>query len=159
MEWGRVTYPFFLKCLKTQLNYLKMNARKITNPSQALEFLQGGNATATFVGQSSRYTYKVRKADKGDMYFVSLLVGANNESDYLYIGCINDQRGFFQTAKSNHKGLAPALAFGFIYSRLLNGVIDSRTEIWHEGRCCKCGRKLTTPESIERGMGAECSKG
>ena len=94
MKWGRVTYPFFLKCLKTQLNYLKMNARKITNPSQALEFLQGGNATATFVGQSSRYTYKIRKADKGDMYFVSLLVGANNESDYLYIGCISTNEAF-----------------------------------------------------------------
>jgi len=133
-----------------------MTAKQITNPTQALEFIKGGNATTTFVGQTSRYTYKVRKAEDSDLYFVSLLVGANNESDYLYIGCINEQRGFFQTAKSNHKGLAPALAFGFIYARLLNGVIDERTQIWHEGRCCKCNRKLTTPESIERGMGAEC---
>jgi len=137
-----------------------MEARKITEPRQALQFIKGGNATATFVGQANRYTYKIRKAEKGDMYFVSLLVGANNESDYLYIGCLTDQRGFFQTAKSNHKGLMPALAFAWVYNHLLKGVIDSRTEIWHEGRCCKCGRKLTTPESIERGMGAECfSKG
>lgn len=133
-----------------------MEARKITEPSQALQFIKGGNATTTFVGQSNRYTYRVRKADKGDIFFVSLLVGANNESDYMFIGCITDQKGFFQTAKSQHKGLAPALAFGWIYSRLLSGIIDSRTEIWHEGRCCKCNRKLTTPESIERGMGAEC---
>ncbi len=133
-----------------------MEARKITNPTQALQFIKGGNATATFVGQANRYTYKIRKAEKGDIYFVSLLIGANNESDYIFIGCLTDQRGFFQTAKSSHKGLAPALAFAWIYSHLLKGVIDARTEIWHEGRCCKCGRKLTTPESIERGMGAEC---
>lgn len=137
-----------------------MEARKIIEPSQALQFIKGGNATTTFVGQANRYTYKVRKSEKGDIFFVSLLIGANNESDYIFIGCITDQRGFFQTAKSSHKGLAPALAFSWVYSRLLNGIIDSRTEIWHEGRCCKCGRKLTTPESIERGMGAECfSKG
>lgn len=137
-----------------------MEARKITEPSQALQFIKGGNATATFVGQANRYTYKIRKAEKGDIYFVSLLIGANNESDYIFIGCLTDQRGFFQTAKSSHKGLMPALAFAWVYSHLLKGVIDSRTEIWHEGRCCKCGRKLTTPESIERGMGAECfSKG
>ena len=134
-----------------------MNSRQITNPTQALEFIKGGNATLTFVGQSNRYTYKVRKAEKGDIYFVSLLVGANNESDYLYIGCISDERGFFQTAKSNHKGLAPSLAFGFVYSRLLGGTIDERTQIWHEGKCCRCGRKLTTPESIERGLGSECA--
>lgn len=134
-----------------------MNAKQITNPTQALEFIKGGNATTTFVGQANRYTYKVRKSDKGDMFFVSLLIGANNESDYMYIGCITEQRGFFQTAKSSHKGLTPALAFGFVYARLLNGTIDERTQIWHEGRCCKCGRKLTTPESIERGMGSECA--
>ena len=31
-------------------------------------------------------------------------------------------------------------------------------EFWHEGRCGKCGKKLTTPESIERGLGPECAK-
>ena len=133
-----------------------MEARKITNPSQALQFIKGGNATTTFVGQANRYTYKIRKAEKGDIYFVSLLIGSNNESDYTFIGCITDQRGFFQTAKSSHKGLAPALAFSWIYSHLLKGVIDRRNVILHDGWCCKCGRKHTTPESIERGMGAEC---
>jgi hypothetical protein len=29
-------------------------------------------------------------------------------------------------------------------------------EIWHEGRCGRCGRKLTVPESIHNGYGPEC---
>jgi hypothetical protein len=29
-------------------------------------------------------------------------------------------------------------------------------EVWHEGRCGACGRRLTVPESIERGLGPEC---
>jgi hypothetical protein len=133
-----------------------MTSRQITNPSQALEFLLGGNATATFVGTQNRFTYKVRKAEDSDLYFVSVLRGSNNEADYSYIGCLTEQRGFWQTAKSQFKGLPQSLAFSWIFAHLQRGIIDSRTEIWHEGRCCKCNRKLTTPESIERGMGAEC---
>jgi hypothetical protein len=29
-------------------------------------------------------------------------------------------------------------------------------ELWHEGRCGKCGRALTVPESIESGLGPVC---
>lgn len=29
--------------------------------------------------------------------------------------------------------------------------------LWHEGRCSACGRRLTDPESIERGLGPVCS--
>jgi hypothetical protein len=29
-------------------------------------------------------------------------------------------------------------------------------EIYHEGRCCKCGKRLTTPQSIELGIGPKC---
>jgi hypothetical protein len=31
-------------------------------------------------------------------------------------------------------------------------------EIWHEGTCCRCGKRLTVPASIELGMGADCAK-
>jgi hypothetical protein len=30
-------------------------------------------------------------------------------------------------------------------------------KVHHEGRCCRCGRKLTVPESIETGLGPECA--
>jgi hypothetical protein len=31
-------------------------------------------------------------------------------------------------------------------------------KIHHEGRCGKCGRLLTVPESVETGIGPECAK-
>ena len=31
-------------------------------------------------------------------------------------------------------------------------------EIWHEGKCGKCGRPLTVPSSIENGLGPSCLK-
>jgi hypothetical protein len=30
-------------------------------------------------------------------------------------------------------------------------------EFWHEGKCCRCGRKLTVPASIASGIGPECA--
>lgn len=33
----------------------------------------------------------------------------------------------------------------------------SRLQVWHEGRCGRCGRKLTVPSSIETGLGPECA--
>jgi hypothetical protein len=31
-------------------------------------------------------------------------------------------------------------------------------KVHHEGRCGRCGRTLTVPESIESGIGPECAK-
>lgn len=31
-------------------------------------------------------------------------------------------------------------------------------EFWHEGRCGKCARRLTVPESIAQGFGPECAR-
>ena len=31
-------------------------------------------------------------------------------------------------------------------------------EIMHEGRCCRCNRTLTHPDSIKTGIGPECAK-
>jgi hypothetical protein len=37
------------------------------------------------------------------------------------------------------------------------GRIPETVEIWHEGRCCRCGRRLTVPESIYAGIGPDCA--
>lgn len=132
--------------------------KQLTNPTDALAFVKGGNSTLTFVGRVSRFTYKIRKHDTDDIYFVSLLTGSNNDSDYRYIGCITDARGFFTTAKSFAPQSPSVKAFGFVFRNLTQGVIHPEVQIWHEGKCCRCGRKLTTPESLERGIGPECAK-
>jgi hypothetical protein len=39
-----------------------------------------------------------------------------------------------------------------------NTDLPESVEFFHEGRCGKCGRKLTTPESVTAGFGPECIK-
>jgi len=48
--------------------------------------------------------------------------------------------------------------FQYVFNKLIQGTLSEFIEIWHEGRCGKCGRQLTVPSSIESGIGPECSK-
>lgn len=53
-------------------------------------FLLAGKAIFTVVSKKSgnRFTYKVKKYDNGDLWFVSVLTGPDNYSSYSYLGTI-----------------------------------------------------------------------
>ena len=41
-------------------------------------------------------------------------------------------------------------AFSWAWSHLVGEVLpNEQLEIWHEGRCARCNRKLTVPEDLE----------
>ena len=127
------------------------------------DFMLGGNATVTLVSTKTgtRFTYKIRANDEGDVFFVSLLSGPDNESDYSYLGRI--ARGVFWQGRKVPKAgdVGPdapsSLAFKWAWERLCKGVMLDSLEIWHEGRCARCNRKLTVPSSIASGWGPECA--
>jgi hypothetical protein len=131
----------------------------------ARDFILGGNATVTLVSRKTgtRFTYKVRAADDGQAYFVSLLRGPDNEADYKYLGRIDASRRFWggrKTPKPGDVGVsAPSMkAFSWAWQWLAfgHGAIPPDLEIWHEGRCGRCNRKLTVPASVASGFGPEC---
>lgn len=139
-------------------------------------FVFAGNATFTLrsVKTGERFTYRVRLAGAGKAadveatkrkreafgtaFFVSLLRGPSNEDDFAYLGLI-DNRGFHRTTKSRvGEDASSHKAFAFFFCRMQTGGAPCATlEVWHEGRCGRCGRKLTVPESVERGIGPECA--
>jgi hypothetical protein len=124
----------------------------------------GGNATVTLVSlkTGTRFTFKIRANDTGDVHFVSLLRGPDNERDFSYLGRIANM-GLFpgrRNAKPGDVGVdAPSSkAFQFAWAQLLHDRLHDQLEIWHEGRCGRCNRKLTVPSSIASGFGPECVK-
>jgi hypothetical protein len=48
------------------------------------------------------------------------------------------------------------MAMNWVLDHLSEGEMPPLTEIWHEGRCGRCGRKLTVPDSIAIGIGPDC---
>ena len=121
----------------------------------ALEFIRGGNAYVTIKSLTTgrHYTYRFRKANDGDVYFASLLTAPDV---YTYMGILDD-RGIRVTKKSTYTAdSTPVAAFNWLYAFLLKGQLPTIAEIRHDGRCGRCARQLTVPESVDSGFGPEC---
>ena len=56
------------------------------------------------------------------------------------------------------KGLLLEKMFVWTWNKVHKGLLPAEIEVWHEGACCYCGRKLTVPASIELGIGPDCAE-
>ena len=123
----------------------------------ALNFILAGNATVTFLNTQSknRFTFKVSKPKDSDVHFVSVLTGPDN---YTFLGSIFNNN-FKSSKKSTIQESAQSFqVFKFVFDRLKTKNLPDVIEIYHEGKCGRCGRALTVPESIVSGFGPECVK-
>lgn len=139
------------------------DGHQIKTAEAALQYMLAGRATVTLVSKKTgqRFTFKIKspkEANDDAPRFVNLLRGADNEGDYSYMATIFSRKDLRWSAKSKVEQTAPsAKAFQWAFNKLIAGQLPDQLEIWHEGRCGKCGRKLTVPESIATGLGPECS--
>ena len=139
---------------------------KFSDATSAVTFAKGGNATITArsVATGNRFTFKLScpkdratgKRLDTDKRFVSVMTGSDNESDYTYLGMLGEDGTFAATRATSPSLGLQFKAFDWVWKTLSNGKLPSNLELWHEGRCGRCGRKLTVPESIESGFGPEC---
>lgn len=138
---------------------------------EALQFMLAGNATFTLTSAAtgSRFTFKVTRKEDGKPWSVRLLTGPDNDADYSYIGCL-----IWDKAKYAHPRFLPrkrkegeevpaepppserAIDW-FVGKALRSDDTFKRVTVHHAGRCGRCGRTLTVPESIETGFGPECA--
>ena len=146
--------------------------KQITDRDAMTKVVTGGRATFTLVSKRSgtRFTFKAR-APKKDMeggktdfsvVFISLLDGPDNNTDYTYIGQLFPGRTglvYHHGKKSRVTTAAPSVQLmSWFFNQLAsNGSKLDQVEFWHEGKCARCGRKLTVPESIDCGFGPECA--
>jgi len=130
---------------------------------QALrEFVTAGKAFFTIQNPEtgSRFTFKMTQAKNKNgpspLWFVSVLTGPDNYMNYSYIGFVRDWIFVYGGEKAKLGRESKSVkAFGWLWRHLEN---PAPAVVWHEKKCCRCGRKLTTPESIGRGIGPECMK-
>jgi len=127
----------------------------------ALEkFALAGNATFTAVSRKTgnRFTFKVTKFDPNRPHSVALMNGPDNENSYCYLGTIFNEADYRHGKKARISQDAPsAKAFEYIWAHRNDADLPEKVEIHHEGKCCCCGRKLTTPESVVTGIGPICA--
>jgi hypothetical protein len=110
-------------------------------PIEIKKFALAGNATFTV---TSRRTGVMR--------------GPDNETNYTFLGTIFNGTDYRHGRRSMIAPDAPsAVAFAWIWAHI-NDDLSQAVDIHHAGKCCRCGRKLTVPSSIESGIGPECER-
>lgn len=128
------------------------------------DYVLAGNAIITLESgiTGKHFTYKITRSKNDDnLYFIKSLRGLDNCNDYTYIGCYYADSGHFHPDKK-YKGIETygwpksLQAINFLFKTI--DYIPDKLRVYHNGRCCVCGRILTTPESIEKGVGPECEK-
>ena len=127
-----------------------------------IRFILAGNAVFTVenTATGNRFTFKVRKPDDTKPHFVSVLTGPNNESDYAFLGTVFTPERYHHGRRSRIAPDAPsALAFEWLFRQLSAGhSLPPQVRLCHCGKCGRCGKTLTVPESVKSGFGPECIK-
>lgn len=142
---------------------------QLRTPEALGAYLLAGRAVVTLCSRKSgeRCTLKVgrkhehagapvgRAAGSGPVYFRAIY----GPQDDKYLGCLSvyedwrparDLQGLAKQAEVARWLAGQLLASGGL-ARVL-----AQAEVWHEGLCGRCGRRLTVPASIESGFGPEC---
>lgn len=140
-----------------------MQSHKLDH-SIALDFIFAGNSLFTVLNTNTgnRFTFKVKAAkeekdstDTKETHFVRVLTSPDI---YEFVGT-TFERKYKHSKKSRIGNEAQSVrVFSWIIAQLTGGTLPQFIEIWHEGRCGRCGRVLTVPSSIEVGIGPECAK-
>lgn len=134
-----------------------MNGHKISTSKEALKFMFSGKSVVTFLNTKTknRFTYKIKQAKDSNLFFVSVLTGPDQ---YTYIGtCVE---GKFKHGKKSTitEGAQSVKVFTYMLKNLISDTVEDFLEVWHEGFCGKCGKRLTVPSSILNGLGPDCIK-
>lgn len=131
---------------------------KMILPENVKDFIFGGKSIFTVKNPKTenRFTYKVQKSKKGDLSFASVLTSPDH---YEFIGTLFSDKNFRRSEKSTISNESKSvLVFKWLIEKVVSNKLPEFIEVWHEGCCAKCGRRLTTPESIVNGYGPECIK-
>ncbi|RQW76718.1 MAG: hypothetical protein EHM14_15940 [Methanothrix sp.] len=123
-------------------------------------FVMAGHAIFT-VGndKGNHYTFRVScPKNNPDLHFIGLLTGPDNGADYTYMGILLPDGAVRLTKASKYTGDSTPVRVASWACKVILGkaALPAGYSIQHAGRCGRCGRLLTTPESIERGIGPEC---
>jgi hypothetical protein len=139
------------------------------------QFVLAGKAIFTVSNdKGEHFTYRVNAKDarsgNGKVYFASLLIGPrtsssndvrqpDNENSYSYMGLLLPERLRLKLTKGSKVGrdAKSVQVLSWALQMILKGSpLPDGYSIQHAGKCCRCARTLTEPDSIKYGIGPHC---
>ena len=126
------------------------------------KFLLAGEAVVTIKSLRSgeHLTLRFRHTEnRAGAYFIDALRGPDNTRDYVYVAYCSVNGGGALRLRKVVEGSALRAHLEWFLDAVWSeedGLFRA-AEVRHAGRCGRCGRLLTTPESIDTGLGPTCS--
>jgi hypothetical protein len=140
----------------------------MNNASDVINYIEGGHGSLTIkslkTGRHFTYRFRAPKDDAADRLFVKFLADGDQ---WIYLGMATLGRDGWtlratkaSPSKAADTAVFKALAWSLyqLQQDHLNDLVFDWAEFRHDGSCCRCGRTLTTPESIDRGIGPVCAE-
>jgi len=130
-----------------------------------LKTILAGNSEFSLQNENSKrhYTYKIKSVKKNNSktskrYFVNVAFGY---MEFTYAGLLIIEGNKVSYSKGNSGNVSESaesiVGLFWLLNILLNGKnVPDAMGVYHFGKCGKCGRPLTDPESIKIGLGPYC---
>jgi len=124
--------------------------------------LAGRSALTLFNPSTGQYVkIKVQRGkdqygEPNNFYFLRMALLDDGEKGYHYVGAYRSDTNVFIPSKKKDTTTRELKIANFLLQAIHNPQSISTLEIQHAGECCRCGRTLTHPESIQTGLGPEC---
>ena len=134
-----------------------MKRNQILDPDKAKTFLKAGRAIITLQSEvtGNHYTYRLTQSNDKRVIFVSVLTEGDR---YQYAGLLDNCRIRITKRSKYLPDSIVIKAFNYFGDRLRINRIPKNLTVMHSGRCGRCGRSLTHPDSVHSGIGPECKK-
>ena len=132
----------------------------IEKKKNARDYVFSGRAIFTVETKKHNYcyTYRVKAGKEPNWFLIAVLIGPDNTKNYRNIGFVNLEKPLFYTNTSwQMEHTQPVKMFAAFMDVMFDKEPWPETCIFHKSKhCLRCGKLLTTTESIERGYGPEC---
>lgn len=125
-------------------------------------YIHGGKGEVTLVNATTlaAHTYRfLHPRNQSDFPEGTIFVYVLHEGRQYYLGKLRDDGTFTTTNKSSFNSDTGSVRGADYIARMsLHQDIIDRNDmlLYHSGRCCKCGRPLEDPKSVECGIGRKC---
>ena len=123
-------------------------------------YLHGGHAVVTLLSPSNIYkTYSFEKPRHDEFPNLTLFVYCRlDNGSWAYVGMLENDK--FRLTRASKFRYSDNIVKGVNYIvKLMNSqIFNSPIKFYHSSKCSVCGRQLTTPESITKGIGPKCLK-
>lgn len=133
--------------------------RKSMTLEQTGRFMHAGKADFTMINDSTgnELSFRVKKTRFDDETYSVEAKWSRRDSSWTYIGLLRNMYHRTTSKVELRQDSKEIVAFRWLLDRIRTNK-PTQMRFVHNGKCCRCGKRLKDDESMARGIGPICAK-